>query len=245
MVPWSKTRRMPRNGCSRRAKETPRRAGEHSGPGGPKDGTGLGQSPPMRAAIAEAKASNAARPFGRLTQMRSMSTVPYPWARRFRRVARVASAAARARSITPFRSVAGGAHVPHGATASARRTLPGFPCHRGAGANGSSTSMPVRTTSFTLRVTSIRSCTRAVAASNPSTTGKLPRASSLPHSSAVAASTGSTRSECACIRLSSQRSSAVAARESRFRMASIPRRISPVTRTLKKIEFSSRLANQR
>ena len=39
---------------------------------------------------------------------------------------------------------------------------------------GSRTSMPVRATSFKLRVTRVRSCTRAVAASNPSTTGKLP-----------------------------------------------------------------------
>jgi len=42
------------------------------------------QVAPMCSAIAEANASSVARPFGRLTQMRSMSTVPYPWARRFR-----------------------------------------------------------------------------------------------------------------------------------------------------------------
>jgi len=58
-------------------------------PGGrPPDPLGAVRLPPCALLSAEAKASSVARPLGRLTQMRSMSTVPYPWARRFRRVAR-------------------------------------------------------------------------------------------------------------------------------------------------------------
>ena len=109
--------------------------------------------------------------------------------------------------------------------------------------NGFTTGTPVRTTSFTFRVASVRPWTLAVAARRPSTTGRGSGTFSRPHSSAIARSTGRIRLPCARTSRRSQRSNAAAARRSRRRMLSIPRRISPTVRTLRRMESGSSDSN--
>lgn len=98
--------------------------------------------------------------------------------------------------------------------------------------NGLRSRAPASRTSSTLRVTSTRPCTRAVAASRPSTTGNVQRAFMRPHSSAISAVTGRIRSAKSRRSLSSHRSYSAARTGSMGRSRSTPCRISPTVRTL-------------
>src|ERR1700674_3359849 len=87
--------------------------------------------------------------------------------------------------------------------------------------------------SLTLRVTRVRPCACAVAASSASITGKLPRAPRRPQISATSRSTGRTRGPNAATTAASQFSRMRARAELRTRSRSTPCRISPTTKTLR------------
>jgi hypothetical protein len=97
---------------------------------------------------------------------------------------------------------------------------------------------PLRSTSRTLRVTRMRLWCIAVAAIRPSGSANGRPGESVPHTSAISWVTGRILSWKSCWIHRSQRSSFAANAEFVGRFSSIPRRISPMTRTLvKRSEF--------
>ena len=107
--------------------------------------------------------------------------------------------------------------------------------------NGSKIATPVRATSAVLRVTNINPCTLAVAASNPSMSGKGSGTLKSAQASAIGSSIGSTLSPSRVRICANQRSKAAACWASRRRFSSMPRRISARTRTLVPISLDRRL----
>ena len=109
---------------------------------------------------------------------------------------------------------------------------------RHAGSNGFKQRTPRRSMSLRFRVTSVMPWASAVAASSESTLAKGSRAFIRPQTCATRSSMGSTRSP-NDVRIScSQCSSAAARCRFRGRSRSIPCRISPTTRTLRKSSSS-------
>lgn len=104
--------------------------------------------------------------------------------------------------------------------------------------NGSKIATPVRATSAVLRVTNINPCTLAVAASNPSMSGKGSGTLKSAQASAIGSSIGSTLSPSRVRICANQRSKAAACSASRRRFSSMPRRISARTRTLVPISLT-------
>ena len=111
--------------------------------------------------------------------------------------------------------------------------------------HGSRTRAPLLAKARPSRVTSVRSCSMAVAASKPSTTGSGRSAFRCPHRSATLKETGSNRVAKEAFNLCTQSSSTSACFRSRRCLSrSIPCRISPTTSTLRYSSLESTSANQ-
>jgi len=114
-----------------------------------------------------------------------------------------------------------------------------------ASGNGSNSDTPVEAICATLRVTSVRSCTLAVAAKSPSIRGNGLGIPSTAHASVIGSSMDSTRSASPARICENHRSRDWACSGSRLRLSSIPRRISASTRTLVPISVTGVRAIQR
>jgi len=99
-------------------------------------------------------------------------------------------------------------------------------------ANGSSRDTPVAAICATLRVTSVKPCTLAVAARSPSIGGRGLGIPIIAQASAMGSSTGRTRSPNPALNCENHRSKDLACSGSRLRFSSIPRRSSASTKTL-------------